>query len=159
MPKLHALKLPLILAVAVLAAALVTALALGTSSREPSPQTPLIDASRAGDGHGHAGDPAHQKPTLLRTLAVYTDAEPAPSAHPARMRALLTKGKLPGGVVQATVLTDENCAPDKQGVSHCRNELKLPDGRTVTVRHPHRMADVPCMTRGETVRLGRAADA
>jgi hypothetical protein len=39
----------------------------------------------------------------VRTLAVHADAEPALSAHPERMRALLVNGKLPGGVVEATV--------------------------------------------------------
>jgi hypothetical protein len=110
-------------------------------------------------GHDHAGDPAHEQPAYVRTLAVYTKREPAPSAHPKRMRALLTAGKLPGGVVDATVLTDENCEPDAKGVSHCSNKLKLPSGGTLTVKHPHRMHDVPCMTPEETVRVGRAVDA
>jgi hypothetical protein len=72
------------------------------------------------------------------------------------MRALLLAGRLPAGVVTATVLTDEDCAPDAQGVSHCRNKLRLPSGKTIEVRHPHRMHDVPCMTPGESVRVGQA---
>jgi hypothetical protein len=156
---MRSLKLPILLAAAVLATALIVTLALGTGSPTPAQPTPGPKSAPAGSGHEHAGDRAHQRPALTRTLAVYTDAEPAPSAHPERMRALLTQGELPNGVVEATVLTDEDCAADAKGVSHCRNQLRLPNGKKVTVRHPHRMHDVPCMTLGETVRLGRAVDA
>jgi hypothetical protein len=57
------------------------------------------------------------------------------------------------------VLTDEDCAAGEHGISHCRNTLRLPDGKTLTVRNPHRMSEVPCMTPGETVRVGGAVDA
>jgi hypothetical protein len=154
MRKLLSLK-PLVIAAAVLAAALMTAVAVElTGTSAPSPMQVATQQPA-----GRAGDAAHTRPSYMRTLAVYTRTEPAPSAHPERMRALLTAGRLPTSVVRATVLTDEDCAADAKGVSHCRNRLKLPDGRTVTVRHPHRMADVPCMTPGETVLLRRAVDA
>jgi hypothetical protein len=156
---MRSLKVPLIVAAAVLATALIVTSTLGPGSPTPAQPAPVAEAAPAGNGHDHAGDPAHQKPAFTRTLAVYTDAEPAPSAHPERMRALLTQGKLPGGVVEATVLTDEDCAADAEGVSHCRNQLQLPNGKKLTVRHPHRMHDVPCMTLGETVRLARANEA
>ena len=157
MRALRSHKVPLILlAAAVGAVALVVALATGAGRRDPRPSAPV---TQTGHADGRAVDAAHQPPAFTRTLAVYTDAEPAPSARPGRMRALLTKGKLPAEVVEATVLTDEDCAADDEGVSHCRNRLRLPNGRTLTVRHPHRMRDVPCMTPGETVRLRRAVDA
>jgi len=153
----RSLKLPLLVAAAVLAMALIGAAALGTNASTPATSGAVAERPHVADDH--TGDSAHQKPALTRTLALYTDAEPAPSAHAERMRALLIKGKLPGGVLEATVVTDEDCAPDANGVSHCRNRLRLPSGRTITVRHPHRMADVPCMTPGETVRVRRAVDA
>ena len=137
----------------------VVALIAGAVLSGSGPDRPATPVGHAADGHDHAGDPAHQKPAYVRTLVVYTDREPGPSAHPRRMRALLKSGRLPDGVVDAVVVTDEDCAPDRHGVSHCRNKLRLPNGRTVTVRHPHRMQDVPCMTPGETVRVGRAAEA
>ena len=142
---MRAVKLSLVAAaVAALAAA---ALAAGGSPpAQPRPSAAPADRR----------DTSHQRPTDVRTLAVVTTAEPAPSADPDRMRALLLDGKLPAGVVTATVLTDDDCAPDAAGVSHCRNQLRLPSGKTIEVRHPHRMHDVPCMTPGETVRLGRA---
>jgi hypothetical protein len=130
----------------------------GHAGGQGTDRRPVASTQEHAD-HDHAGDPAHRQPAFVRTLAVHTEHEPAPSAHPKRMRALLTAGRLPSGVVDATVLTDEDCEADATGVSHCRNELKLPSGRTFTVKHPHRMHDVPCMTPGETVRVGRAVGA
>ena len=120
------------------------------------PRAPAVAEPDAGGVTAPSADPAHTRPARIRTLAVRTDTEPAPSAHPGRMRALLVAGTVPRRAVSATVLTDEDCAPDERGVSHCRNRLRLASGRTVTVRHPHRMSDVPCMTPGETVRVRRA---
>ena len=148
----HARKLSLIIAATLAAAGLLLAALLNAGS--PTPSAPPSPAAQA-----PAPDRSHEKPASIRTLAVFTDAEPAPSARPECMRALLVKGTLPGGFVEATVLTDEDCAPDRHGVSHCRNKLRLPNGKTITVRHPHRMHDVPCMTPGETVRVRRAVDA
>ena len=51
----------------------------------------------------------------------------------------------------ATVLTDENCAPDRYGVSHCLNRLRLATGRVFTVRHDHNMHNDPCLSPGERV--------
>ncbi|KKL08658.1 hypothetical protein LCGC14_2573650, partial [marine sediment metagenome] len=48
----------------------------------------------------------------------------------------------------ATVRTDEDCAPDKRGISRCLNKLSLADGSTLLVRHPHSMEPVPCMRPG-----------
>jgi hypothetical protein len=149
MRNLRSLKLPLII---VAAAASLVAVASITGGKVEAPAVPT-QASHPADGHDHANDPAHQQPPFVRTLAVHLDSEPGPSAHPERMRALLVDGKLPARPVEATVLTDEDCAADARGVSNCRNELRLPSGRTLAVRHPHRMAEVPCMTPGETVRV------
>ena len=140
------LKLSLAAAAAALAAILLAA-TTGSSSRPAAP-APTAQAPQ--------GDTSHQRPAFARSLTVTTKGEPAPSEHPERMRALLLDGKLPRAGVKATVLTDEDCAPDAQGVSHCRNKLRLPSGKTIEVRHPHRMHDVPCMTPGETVRVHRA---
>jgi hypothetical protein len=147
-------------AVTLAAVALIAGLALGRagSPRTSSPATAAAPADDGHAGHDHGGDPAHTKPAFTRDLAVYTGRrEPAPSAHAVHMRALLVAGALPKGAVTATVLTDEDCAPDSDGVSHCRNKLRLASGRTITVRHPHRMMDVPCMTPGEKVRVARGA--
>ena len=143
--------LKLSLAAAVAVSALAAILVTGGSATAPPGARPSAQVSQA-PGH----DTSHQRPAAVRSLAVSTGSEPAPSSRPDRMRALLLDGKLPAGGVTAKVLTDEDCAPDADGVSHCRNKLRLPSGKTIEVRHPHRMHDVPCMTPGETVRIGRA---
>ena len=66
--------------------------------------------------------------------------------------ATLVRGQYPDGATQATVRTDENCAPDNQGVSHFLNELDL-GGTTIVVQHHHKMSLTPCLTPGETVKL------
>jgi len=53
----------------------------------------------------------------------------------------------------ATVLTDTRCTPDRQGVSHCLNRMRLANGTAVTVVHDHRMMDMPCLSPGEHVLL------
>ena len=53
----------------------------------------------------------------------------------------------------AEVMTDTDCSPDAQMISHCRNEMRLSNGETIVVRHPHDMRDVPCLAPGEHVQL------
>ncbi len=92
----------------------------------------------------------------LRTVLIYRTSKPEPSTPGPVMRAKLVHGRLPNSDTTATVLTDEDCAPDAAGLSRCLNKLRLSNGRVLTLRHPHRMASVPCMTPGERVRT-RAA--
>lgn len=90
-----------------------------------------------------------------RTLLVFTGSEPSPSTSPTSLRVQLVSGSLSAD--GAVVLTDENCAPDALGVSHCLNRLRLPSGAELVVRHPHDMMDIPCLEPGESVRLVDAA--
>lgn len=93
---------------------------------------------------------------VARTVVVF-DRDPAvPSPSPTTLHAGLEEGQLPAGSVQATVLTDEDCAPDQEGISHCRNEVQLASGQTVVLRHSHNMQLVPCLAPGEEVLLRRA---
>lgn len=64
----------------------------------------------------------------------------------------LVSGTLPDSATQATVRTDENCAPDQAGVSHCLNALDL-GGEQVVVQHHHQMSLTPCLTPGEVVNI------
>lgn len=91
----------------------------------------------------------------MRTVLVF-DRQPAPSPSVTNLHAGLEDGQLPGGPVEATVLTDEDCAPDEQGISHCRNAVRLASGQTVVLRHSHDMHQVPCLAPGERVLLRRA---
>jgi len=65
----------------------------------------------------------------------------------------LTKGRMPARVTTATVLSDTNCAADRNGISHCSNILRLASGRRITVRHDHSMMNDPCLSPGERVRV------
>lgn len=65
----------------------------------------------------------------------------------------LTKGRMPARATSATVLTDTNCAADRNGISHCANILRLASGWRITVRHDHSMMNDPCLSPGERVRI------
>lgn len=113
-----------------------------------------------GTGRGHSGRSAAayvrehpvDVPTSARTVSVSLDM-PMPSAHPRRLSGMIIEGRLPRVPMMAEVLTDTQCAPDAQMISHCRNAMRLLSGETIVVRHPHDMRDIPCLTPGEKVRL------
>lgn len=67
-------------------------------------------------------------------------------------RVHVVKGVVPHRT-RALVLTDTRCDPDAHGFSHCLNKLRLADGTIITVRHDHRMMDMPCLSPGEHVTL------
>lgn len=61
-------------------------------------------------------------------------------------------GRMPDKGGPARVLTDEDCMPDENGISHCLNRIAV--GRTeITVRHDHDMRTQPCLRPGELVRV------
>jgi hypothetical protein len=113
----------------------------------------------ASNGGGRGSDEqtaARGGASRLRTVLVSTGREPAPSTPGLVLNALRVKGVLPGARTQATVVSDRNCAPDTEGISHCTNALRLSGERLLTVRHPHRMMEVPCLEPGERVWVERA---
>ncbi len=67
----------------------------------------------------------------------------------------LTRGKMPAKATAAIVLTDTDCAADRNGISHCSNVLRLAPGRRITVRHDHSMMNDPCLSPGERVQVRR----
>lgn len=117
----------------------------------------LVAVGSGGGGGGEATSPAAAggeggaATGKARTVLVSTGAEPAPSSPGPVLHVLDLKGPVPRGPVAATVLSDENCEPDADGVSHCVNRLRLADGAMLTVRHPHRMMEVSCLEPGEHV--------
>lgn len=122
----------------------------------------VLVVALAGCGGGAPGSPsssqAGEEATAgggMRTVRVF-DHVPAPSPSATDLHAGLEQGALPDGPVVATVLTDEDCAPDSQGISHCRNAARLAGGGIVVLRHPHEMEQVPCLAPGEKVLLRRA---
>ncbi len=95
--------------------------------------------------------------TDVRTLVVEPEGTDAISAPGSALVASLLVGSMPGHPMSARVLSDSNCAPDAAGVSHCENVLMLANGDTLTVRHNHRMMDVPCMSPGERMMVTPAS--
>jgi len=136
------LRLVIVAAGALLAPSVALAVALSAGGGEPTRTVPRQAAT------------GHSKPAAVRTLVVYRGRkEPAASASSELMRALRLSGSPPHEPIVARVLSDEDCAPDGAGISHCRNEIRLTDGHVLTVRHPHDMTQVACMTPGERVRV------
>jgi len=93
------------------------------------------------------GDPI----TNVRSVLVVNGPSAEVSQPGKPLRTVLKNGKMPSARTMATVLSDENCAPDARGISHCSNRLRMDDGSEVTVTHPHRMSEVPCLSPGERV--------
>jgi hypothetical protein len=98
-------------------------------------------------------------PGAPRTVVIggATDTLPGTSNEAGYLMTNLRVGQIPAGATTATVLSDSNCTPDADGVSHCLNDLKI-GGVVVTVQHHHQMANVPCLSPGETVTLMSLAD-
>jgi hypothetical protein len=111
----------------------------------------VLDGREAGEQtyvseHDAAIPEAARRVTVSRTM-------PMPSASERRLSAMLEQGRMIGAPTPAEVLTDTDCAPDAGMVSRCRNEVRLPDGSTIVLRHPHDMSRVPCLAPGEHVVL------
>jgi outer membrane usher protein FimD/PapC len=87
----------------------------------------------------------------IRTIVVAAPNQQLPRKDDILLTELVA-GSLPANVRTARVLTDSNCAPDAQGVSHCLNQLQI-GSATVTVQHHHDMRNVPCLSPGETVNV------
>ena len=104
------------------------------------------------DAGGYVREHPVDVPTSVRTVSVSSEM-PMPSAHPRMLSAMLIEGRLPDSPMMAEVLTDTDCAPDAEMISHCRNEVRLSNGEKIVIRHPHDMRDVPCLAPGERVRL------
>jgi len=58
----------------------------------------------------------------------------------------------PGSRV-GTVLTDTNCTPDAQGLSHCHNSIAFGGGSRITIEDNHQMSRHRCLRPGEQVRV------
>ncbi len=90
----------------------------------------------------------------LRAVAVYSTAdEPSPSTPGSPIRVKIERGRLPQGQSRGTVVTDENCEPDAEGISHCLNRIRFDGGESIEVRHPHDMSKVACLAPGEEVEV------
>ncbi len=103
------------------------------------------------DGVAHPAAPA---PASERMLLVFRGAEPSPTATPTLPHVAPLTGTFVAG--EATVVSDDNCAPDEAGISHCSEVLRLDNGIRLSVRQPHDMMRIPCLEPGERVHLQAA---
>lgn len=73
----------------------------------------------------------------------------------------LIEGQFPknGKRVVGTVVSDTDCDPDPDGLSHCHNEIQLPGGKKITVIDSHNMHKYRCLAGGDRIELGRMGDA
>lgn len=126
---------PGLLMIGAVAAAVVVGIGLATSR---SPQAPGVTS------HG-------EDIKDVRTLIVSSEDDGTISEPGQPLHGILHHGDMPRAEMMATVLSDEDCTPDAAGVSHCTNRLRMADGSELAVTHPHRMADVPCLSPGERV--------
>lgn len=55
--------------------------------------------------------------------------------------------------IRGTVMTDSNCKPDANGLSHCHNVIELADGSRITVVNSHQMNRYRCLQPGEPIWL------
>lgn len=70
----------------------------------------------------------------------------------------LESGVIPDDVSFLSVLTDEDCMPDAEGVSHCLNRVEFATENGTeyaALRHHHKMSEEPCLTPGQTLELVR----
>ncbi|MBB4120595.1 hypothetical protein [Martelella radicis] len=65
----------------------------------------------------------------------------------------LLEGAVPEGkaAIAGTILSDTDCAPDADGINHCKNEIRLEDGSALKGINNHRMSVNRCLKPGETV--------
>ena len=97
------------------------------------------------------------QPAQMRQATLFKkSADLTPSVPDRPLQLKLVKGKMPKSTTMATVLTDEDCGPNKQGISYCKNKLRLEDGSMLEVRHLHDMSKVPCMSPEEHIELKAA---
>lgn len=113
------------------------------SATQPSPAPHFVDVS-----------PSSPQAAAPRSVVVVQRDETMPhmSGVDEYLMTSLLDGTIPADQSSATVLTDENCAPDPQGISHCRNTLDF-GGQQLTVQHHHKMSTTPCLTPGEKVQV------
>ncbi|NTU78819.1 MAG: hypothetical protein HGA45_05355 [Chloroflexales bacterium] len=134
---------------------LLIALAVGFAMTRPKTAATIPPPAQAAVPHFIDTKAPGEPRTLV--IAGMRETLPGTSNEAGQLMANLRAGQLPTGATAATVLTDANCAPDGDGVSHCLNDLQI-GNVVVTVQHHHKMASVPCLSPGETVTLMSYAD-
>lgn len=115
----------------------------------------LTSAGSGGSSETNAGGGSADGAAPPRTLVVSSEGMPSPSQPGSPLHAKRLSGPVPRAAA-GTVLSDERCTPDASGLSRCVNRVRLSSGQVLSVRHPHRMMEIPCLSPGEKVIVRRA---
>ncbi|WP_319520316.1 hypothetical protein [uncultured Martelella sp.] len=72
----------------------------------------------------------------------------------------MLEGEVPAGETAMTgvILSDTDCAPDADGINHCKNEIRLENGSVIKGTNNHRMSVNRCLKPGETVTVSPLND-
>ena len=97
-------------------------------------------------------------PGASARLVLVSQTMPSPSQPGQPLHVKLVSGTEAFHDQAGVVLTDDQCAPDGNGVSHCLNKIRLASGQILTVRHPHDMSQVACLAPGEHVAVRMSAE-
>jgi len=113
----------------------------------------ILIAGGRQDSHADPGTAVPHFQTALERRVMFTDtAQVSRNQDPVYVQ--LVSGAIPPDATRLTVLTDENCAPDREGVSHCLNRVAFQttqgSGEAV-LQHHHRMSEESCLAPGESV--------
>ena len=113
----------------------------------------ILIAGGRQDSHADPGTAVPHFQTALERRVMFTDtAQVSRNQDPVYVQ--LVSGAIPPDATRLTVLTDENCAPDREGVSHCINRVAFQttqgSGEAV-LQHHHRMSEESCLAPGESV--------
>lgn len=60
--------------------------------------------------------------------------------------------------LEGVVLSDGNCRPDANGLSHCHNRVELSNGRQITVVNNHQMSRNRCLKPGDRLSFSALND-
>lgn len=134
----------LVILPAVVIAIMVTVMVLGTPMSETVSEP--------------VADPTPVPHFSMETVPVQITEDAVESTHQDPVYVQLENGVIPDDVTHLTVLTDEDCIPDDQGVSHCLNRVEFQTGdgmQQAALRHHHNMAIAPCLTPGQVLELVR----
>ena len=113
----------------------------------------ILIAGGRQDSHADPGTAVPHFQTALERRVMFTDtAQVSRNQDPVYVQ--LVSGAIPPDATRLTVLTDENCAPDREGVSHCLNRVAFQTTQgpgEAVLQHHHRMSEESCLAPGESV--------
>jgi hypothetical protein len=97
---------------------------------------------------------SHFQSSAMRAVRITDRAQVSHGTGPVLVQ--IVYGEIPADVKWLTVLSDENCTPDSEGVSHCLNRVQFKQVTSVgeaVLQHRHKMSEESCLAPGEVVAI------